>query len=322
MASKARKSAPKVDGYQVVTDQMIAMLEAGTVPWHQPWENVGGVPMSMSSKKAYRGINVLILQMQAMAKGYHSSWWGTYKQIAERGGQVRKGEKSTQVVLWRKIMIDNPDKPGTKKPIFLLRFFSVFNADQADGELGLPVQEPRPAVDTIAECETALAAYYLTGPTLKFGGDAAYYVPSQDHVQMPRRDQFESAEAFYGTWFHETTHSTGAATRLKREGVATMPAGHRFGDELYSKEELVAEMGSAFLAAHTGIAAKTLGESAGYIASWLKVLKNDKKMIIQAAAQAQKAVDMILGVVHVETSDDDSEVVSSDVTAAREAVAV
>jgi antirestriction protein ArdC len=288
-----KATAPKVDTYQVVTDQIVEMLENGTAPWHQPWsETTGGLPLSMSSKKPYRGINVLLLQMVSVAKGYQSAWWGTYKQIAERGGQVRKGEKGTQVVLWKPLFITD-EETGKRKQVFFLRTFTVFNADQAEGELGLPVVEPRPQVSAIAECDAAVEAYLATGPRLVIGGDRASYSPALDEVRMPHRDQFASAEEYYGTLFHELIHSTGNEKRLARKDLLSF---HYFGDENYSREELVAEMGAAFLAGITGIAAVTLSNSASYLASWVSALKGDKKLVVQAAAQAQKAADMVLGV--------------------------
>jgi len=302
---KSRKSAdaaPKQDVYQVITDRIVELLEQGTAPWHQPWDTLG-VALSMSTSKHYRGINALLLQMTGLAKGYGSPWWGTYKQISERGGQVRKGEKGTQVVLWKPLAVEDKDNPGEQKQIWMLRTYTVFNAEQVDGDLGLPEVGARPQNDAIAECEAALAVYYATGPKLHFGGDVAGYIPSRDEVRMPERNQFHSSERYYGAWFHESVHSTGHATRLDRAGIVE---GHSFGDELYSKEELVAELGAAFLAGHTGIATQTLPSSASYLQSWIKVLQGDKKLVVQAAAQAQKAVDMILGgTAKVETSPDE-----------------
>jgi antirestriction protein ArdC len=323
---KPRRSSPdkpRPDAYQVITDQIIALLDAGTVPWHKPWNSGAGdgvpLPLSMSSRKPYRGINVWLLAISAMTHGYSSPWWGTYQQISDRGGQVRKGEKSTQVVLWKPIEVDDETKPGAKRKAFLLRTFNVFNADQADGLDDLKVQpepadeedEERAEVERIEACEAALAAYYLTGPSLAFGGNAAYYVPSADHVQMPPRESFESSEALYGTWFHETVHSTGHKSRLARKDLLES---HSFGDRSYSREELVAEMGAAFLSGLTGIAAETLPQSASYLEHWISVLKGDKKLLVSAAAQAQKAVDLILGDAAPVATEEESEPAAETVT--------
>lgn len=289
---KPRKPAadkPKFDAFQAVTDQIIALLEQGTVPWHKPWDDAA-LPMSLSTKRPYRGLNILLLQMAAMEKGYRSNWWGTYEQIAALGGQVRKGEKSTMITFWKPVVVED-EETGKKKTIMFMRVFRVFNADQADG-LSLPAAEPRPAVEAIAECDAAVAVYLATGPKLVIGGDRACYSPALDEVRMPEREQFHAAEEYYGTLFHELTHSTGHESRLARKDLLSF---HSFGDENYSREELVAEMGSAFLSAHTGIAVKTLGNSAAYLQGWIKVLRGDKRLVATAAAQAQKAVDLILG---------------------------
>jgi antirestriction protein ArdC len=148
--------------------------------------------------------------------------------------------------------------------------------------------------DPIAECEAAVAAYYAdNGPELIYGGNSASYSPSADIVRMPERSTFESPERFYGTWFHETTHSTGHKDRLARQDLLTF---HKFGDPNYSREELVAEMGAAFLSGLTGIDAVTLSSSASYLESWMRVLRGDKKLVITAARQAQRAADLILGI--------------------------
>lgn len=292
----ARKdSTPKVDAYQAVTDQLVELLESGTAPWHQPWSADGsnGMPRSLSTGKTYRGSNVFVLHMTAAVRGYSSPWWGTYKQITERGGQVRKGEKSTVVVFWKRLLVEDREKPGERKMVFFLNTYRVFNADQADCLVTPDLPAAPPPAERIEACETALAEYYSNaGPSLTFAGDVACYSPARDAVRMPERETFESPAAFYGTWFHETVHSTGHASRLARKDLLTM---HRFGDPSYSREELVAEMGSAFIAGMTGIAAQTLPQSAAYLSSWIRVLKGDKTLLVKAAAQAQKAAELILG---------------------------
>lgn len=308
-----RASKPQVDVYQEVTDRVIAMLEEGVVPWHKPWDDVAGGPMSISTKKPYRGINVLLLEMAAMTKGYHSPWWGTYNAIAERGGQVRRGEKGTSIILWKPKVIED-EETGKKKTIFFVRFYTVFNADQVDGEMNLPTPDPRPEVERIEACELALNTYYVKGgPSLAFGGNDAYYHPGTDHVQMPERAQFHSAERFYGAWFHETVHSTGHASRLNREAIVGT---HRFGDANYSKEELVAELGALFMATRTGISATLLSNSAAYLQSWIKVLRGEPKLVVQAAQAAQKAVDLVMGELKSYDADQSAE------APAEEAVAV
>jgi antirestriction protein ArdC len=302
-SSSRSSAAPKADVYQEITDQVIALLEQGVAPWRKPWNAELGIPRSMSTGKPYRGINPFLLALTAHTKGYSSPWWGTYKQIAARGGQVRKGEKGTRVMFWKRV-VKTDEETGEKRAFFFARSFTVFNADQADGDLGLPtIEDTRKDHDPIRECDLALATYLTSGPRLTIGGNAAYYSPGQDLVNVPEIAYFDSPEEYHGALFHECVHSTGHASRLNREGIVE---GHRFGDELYSKEELIAEMGAAFLAGHTGIAAATLANSASYLQSWIKVLKGEPKMLISAAAQAQKAADLILGVTHDEQDEDEA----------------
>jgi antirestriction protein ArdC len=283
----------KVDGYQVITDKVIALLEQGVAPWRQPWDSAVGAPLSMSTKKAYRGINVLLLGMAALERGYVSPWWGTYAQIAGRGGQVRKGEKGTQVVLWKTFSVPDKADPTKTKTIPTMRLFTVFNAEQADGDLGLPVTEraPRTEIEVIDEIETAVAPYEATLAAIRTGS-AAFYRPATDVLTLPARETFHSTSAYYDVRFHELGHSTGHSTRLDREGVAEFD---HFGSQRYAREELVAQMTAAFLSGHFGLLPETAENTAAYLQSWIEALKNDKKMIVSAAGRAQKAADLILG---------------------------
>lgn len=296
----SKPNGSKQDVYAMVTDQVVKALESGTVPWRQPWQ-ASGFPKSMSTGKNYRGANVFLLGLTATTEGYSSPWWGTYKQIEERGGQVRKGEKSTLVVFWKKGTYSKPDADGeaSEKSYVMLRYFRVFNAEQADG---LPAKfYTAPDAQPIAPIDACdlIARGYIGRPPVGHGGDRAFYSPSRDHIQMPARDAFKVSEEYYSTLFHEMTHSTGHASRLNREGIVE---GHSFGDELYSKEELIAEMGAAMLCGLAGIENVTLGNSAAYLASWVRVLKGDAKLVVSAAAAAQKAADHITGA----TFDDES----------------
>lgn len=312
---RVKSAAPKVDPYQLITDQIIDLLDSGVAPWHKPWNAETGMPLSMSTGKAYRGVNVFILAMQSAVKGYASPYWGTYNQIKGRCGLAKDdawdgltGQKSTMIVFWKMIIVTDKDT-GQTRPMPLLRTFRVFNADQVKeserGKLNLPaIAEPKGLPEKIVECDDLVAKYLATGPSFSVGGDAAYYMPGADHVQMPDMLSFIGSEEYYGTLFHELSHSTGHESRLKREGVANLPKGHKFGDRLYSKEELVAEMGSAFLSGMTGIAGVTLPNSAAYLQSWIKVLRGDKKLLVHAAANAQKAADLILGVTFEDKKED------------------
>ena len=280
----------KFDIYQHVTNRFITSLEEGVVPWRKPWGGVGGFYKSLSSGNPYRGINQILLAV-AGDDGYTSPWWGTYQEIARREGQVRKGEKSTQIVFWGKAKSKevNP-KTGNKDEYFLMRYFNVFNAEQAEG-LVLPVDETEEVHHDPIETAEAIAEGYPSPPSKRVGGDRACYSPSSDTITVPDHSAFDVNEEYYSTLFHELAHSTGHETRLKREGITDFDA---FGSHQYSKEELVAEIGAAFLCAHAGIEQETLDNSTSYINSWLSRLKNDKRMVVQAAQQAQKAADHIL----------------------------
>lgn len=277
---------PKFDIYGMVTERITAMLEAGTVPWRKPWiGGTVGAPKNLKSGKAYRGVNVFILLCQS----YPSSYWLTYKQAADMGGTVRKGEKGTPIVFWS--FFDDKKNPG-KRAAFI-RYSTVFNVAQCDGVKvpDAPVPTVKGAAEVIDAAE-AIVANYLTPPTYHKGGSAAFYRPSEDAITMPTFESFTNPEEYYSTLFHEMGHSTGHHSRLDRSGVASTSF---FGSHEYSKEELVAEMTAAFLSAEAGILMGTIENSAAYIASWLKRLKGDPKMFVQAAGEAQKAADLILG---------------------------
>lgn len=299
----AADSGDRFDPYQAVTDRIIELLEAGTAPWHKPWNTTTGLPRSLSTGKPYRGINPFLLQCAAIAAGYESPWWGTYDQIKERGGQVRKGEHGTLIVFWKRYVRKAKTPDEEDRQSFVLRTYKVFNAEQADGLVSPPApgSSPREDVDPIAECEQAIARYLANGgPELRHGGGRAFYSPPNDVVTLPHRSAFDSSAVYYGTAFHELVHSTGHKSRLARPNLLNF---HHFGDPDYSEEELTAEMGSAFLAAMTGIDAVTLPNSAAYLASWLKVLRSDSKMVVTAAGRAQRAADLILGVKHGNTEE-------------------
>lgn len=294
--TKTRKTTktstgPKVDAYKVITDKIVEALEEGVVPWKQPWNARLTGPRSLSTGKAYQGVNVFMLLFTSMSRGYGSQWWGTYKQISERGGQVRKGEKGTPVVFWRILEVKDDKAPDGKKKIPMLRYFTVFNADQCD-DVKVPTAETFvDVVDPIEEADRIVQAYLTAdGPTLNHGGNSAAYSPVFDTVVMPETNQFLSTDGYYSTLFHELGHSTGHKDRLNRDGI-TDPI--KFGSEKYGKEELVAEMSAAFLCAEAGVEVDQ-SHHVGYIGSWLETIKGDPKLVVQAAGAAQKATNMIL----------------------------
>lgn len=289
----------RFDPYQAITDQIIALLEAGTAPWRKPWNAASGMPKSLTTGKTYRGVNCFLLNISAMEHGFTSPYWATYKAISERGGQVRKGQKSTLIVFWKQYLDKNEvdEKTGKPKSRFVLRTYRVFNTEQADGlavpEYGATVNDH----DPIAECEAIVAEYLTRGPSVTYGHSQAAYSHASDSLMMPDLSTFDTPEEYYSTHFHEIVHSTAHKDRLARPDALAFT---HFGDKHYSKEELVAEMGAAFLSGHAGIAPATLENSAAYLASWLKVLKADNKLVVQAAAQAQRAADLVLGVTFAE----------------------
>lgn len=304
------QSTDRRDIYAEVTETIIAALEQGTVPWHRPWNAAEtGLPVSISTGKPYRGVNVFLLMFSGQAKGYSSPWWGTFKAIQERGGSVRKGEKGTLVTFWKRLSVPTTaeEQATTKKDrkvIPMLKHYVVFNAEQADGlpeKFGLETFEPGEEWDPIGTCEE-IAAGYTDGPTVSHnGGNRAFYRPMSDSVHMPTREAFESPDAYYSTLFHELTHSTGHESRLARK---TLLESHAFGDTSYSKEELVAEMGAAMLSAVAGIHQTTVEQSAAYLAGWLRALRSDPKLIIQAGGAAQRAADRILGITFIDGAED------------------
>jgi antirestriction protein ArdC len=270
------------DIYAKLTDQIVAALEAGVQPWFKPWTG-GDVSRPLRHNgEPYRGINVLMLWMTADLKGYTNHFWMTYNQAKQLGAHIRKGEKGTEVVYWSRITKQNDD--GDDESFAYFKTYTVFNCQQIENlpEKYHPKTEARPAVERISGAETFFANLHMD---LRHGGGSAFYNPSQDYVQMPNFEVFTTPEGYYCTLGHESTHWTRATKRLDRD-----LGKQRWGDEGYALEELVAELGSAYLAADLGIAATPRKDHASYIASWLKVLKGDKKAIFTAARLAERAV--------------------------------
>ena len=284
-ASRARTPGIARSSYARITDDLIALLDAGVVPWRRPWTARG--PCNLVSRRPYRGINVLVLACQ----GRPSPWWLTYRQASALGGRVRDGEHGTQVVFWRVI---DPEPASGHPPSgrrgVVLRTYTVFHETQCELPDGV-VPPPAAAGPGIRSCEAVLAAM-PDPPHIVAGSDVACYLPVTDTVHVPRRADFPQPEAYYATLFHEVAHATGHPRRLNRSALAT-PA--PFGSPDYSREELVAEMTSAFVCGATGIAPVTLDASAEYIAGWLAALRADRRLVVVAAGQAQRAADLILG---------------------------
>lgn len=293
-----KSETTKSDVYQIITDRMLALLEAGTVPWQKPWRTGAAdiLPSNYQTRKPYRGANVFLL----LCSGFDCPYWLTYKQATEMGGQVKKGSKGLPVVFWNwrdKLEGGKPVLNGSGKPeqVPFLRYYTVFNLEQIDGiAWAKPVAAEGTKWEPLANCEQ-IVAEMPQAPEIRHGGNRAYYSPSHDFVNMPNRDSFPEFAEYYGVLFHELTHATGHEKRLCRKGIArTDDAIAAFGSQTYGKEELVAEMGAAFLCGQAGILNQTVTNSAAYLASWIKTIKGDPKLVVTAAAQAQRAADFIL----------------------------
>jgi antirestriction protein ArdC len=287
--------------YEAITASLITALERGTVPWRKPWNaptGTLGLPHNGRTGRAYRGLNTFSLWSAAVGKGYTSQAWLTYNQTKDLGGNVKRGAHSDLVYFWKfeKIQeIDAETRETRTRTIPFLKMYRVFNVEQTEG-VKLPRREYAEPVefDTVEAAQTILDAYLANdGPKLLHnGGDQAYYSPRLDVIALPAKEQFENQNDYYSTAFHEAGHSTGHKSRLERFSENAKLAA--FGSEEYSKEELVAEFASTFLCSESGIE-DTHVNSAAYIANWLRVLKNDPRMALSAAGQAQRASDYILG---------------------------
>jgi antirestriction protein ArdC len=290
------KTRTRKDVEAEVTAKVLEALEGGTIPWEKPWRTAGLLPTSATTGKVYRGINVWLLSMESAIAGYDSPYWLTYNQAKALGGNVRKGEKGTLVVLWKRIKVTDKDaeEEGAKKTIAMLRHYTVFNLNQTENvtlppRFDLPEFEPVEPGDAVE----AVLAGYTDGPTITHRtGISAHYTPDTDEVTLPALDQFNDEVGYSSTLLHELTHSTGHASRLNRFERNGEP--QHFGSERYAREELVAEMGAAMVAALAGTDHR-IEQSAAYVENWLGALKDDKSLVITAAQQAQRAVDRILG---------------------------
>lgn len=281
----------KLDIYAKVTNKIIADLEKGDLTWMKPWETAPTGRPLRANGLPYQGVNVLILWMEAAEKGYTTPIWMTYKQAQELGGQVRKGQKGCQVVYANAYTKTETDDTGeeTERTIPFLKTYTVFNVEQIDGLPTHYYAKPEYTRNHKTRIEEAEQFFTTTGATIRHGGNKAYYSPSLDAVQMPPFAAFRDSESYYGTLAHEVTHWTKHPTRLNRE----FEGGKRFGEEGYAMEELVAELGAAFVCADLGIMPEPREDTAAYIQSWLKVLKDDKRAIFTAASHAQKAADFM-----------------------------
>lgn len=281
-------SANRFDLHQTVTDRIIALLEGGVIPWRKPW-SADGPPMNAITKHRYSGVNLWLL----LGLDYESNLFLTFEQVSMMGGTVNRGEKGHLVVFWK--LLEKEQKEGKELPstdkIPLLRYYKVFNTEQCNNL-------PPVALDSLYEqpnypvamCE-GIVQNMPNCPEIRFGKAKAFYHPKEDYINMPPMRRFTGSEAYYTTLFHELVHSTGHASRLDRK---TLTERTEFGSPDYCFEELVAELGSCYLCAHAGLEQKKLENSVAYIQAWLTQLQNDRRLVISASSQAQRAVDYIL----------------------------
>jgi antirestriction protein ArdC len=279
------KHGTKADVYDIVNERILELLDGGVNPWVQPWMQAARRPQqNLISRRPYRGVNTILLGFSP----YASPYWLTYKQAAQLGGSVRKGEKSTRVVFWKVIEDKDLSAEGKNKQRPLLRYYSLFNAEQCEG-----IEVPEiPVVTPLAHQPIAAAEAIVAGmpnpPTINTPvGVNPHYRPATDTINLPPLGHFLSPEEYYGTLFHELVHSTGHASRLDRLTAAS------FGSTAYGREELVAEMGAAYLNGLAGIFHETANNSAAYLDSWRSLIKADKRAVVVAAGAAQKAVQWI-----------------------------
>lgn len=278
---------PKRDLYREITDKIIAAMESGKMPWQRPWNELAelGMPKNGSSSRPYNGVNSVLLFLESQDRGYSDNRWMTFKQASEAGYKVKKGERSVPVYFYKKLELEDRN-PNTgeveKKSIPYLTEYRVFNAEQIEG---MPSAATRPVDwNPIEEVEKLVSALNVD---IRHGGNRAFYSPSQDYIQMPHKGAFPSAQEYFGTLLHEVGHYSGHESRLHREFG-------RYGDVTYSREELRAELASAFLSAELGVPTNT-DNNAAYLASWVKNLKEDKHEIFKAARDATQICNFIMG---------------------------
>jgi antirestriction protein ArdC len=292
-----------------VTNEIIAQLEQGKVLWQKPWTSYG-LPKNYSSGRHYEGFNAFYLNYITQKNRFSTPYFLTFRQARELGGHVRKGEKGTQVIYWKiyeekagehanEQAEEENDRHGRK---FVPFIWTVFNIDQVEGiDYKLPAASEKTGQQVIEACQRVVDHYPLPLPQILHGGSQAYYAPANDRVQMPELRYFISSQAYHATLFHELIHSTGHPQRLNR--FTEEEKASRFGDERYSKEELIAEMGASFLSAFTGIKEEVFRNSVAYLQGWASRLKDDKTMIIYAGTKAFKAASYILDLKAQENKD-------------------
>ncbi len=291
--------------YEQVTNQIIRQLEQGVPPWRQPWATLGGgMPTNVVSQRGYRGVNILLLWGAAQARGYDSNLWGTFGQFKTLNGFVRKGEKATRIVFWKIVtetVCDRVTGFEREEKRFFARQYSVFNLCQCGGDDldHFRVSQPAREFTDFAPAEEAFAA---TGATIEHGAARAYYNLDRDVVHLPIKEAFDSEASYYSTLAHEIIHFSGHPSRLNRLDRLS-----RFGSKSYAAEELVAELGAAFLTATLGIPNCGIQDNAAYLENWLQVLRADNRAIFTASSAAAAASDYVLSFSQQETPEESEE---------------
>lgn len=313
--AKPKKVYEKRDPYQEATDKIIAAIEAGTAPWQRPWELIkgGSLPCNGKTGKAYQGINTLLLMSACMEHGWTDNRFATFKQGEELETFVKKGSKGVTIYFSKPMIVQDKGADGQvkvgsdnkpkSKTIYLLKAHTVFNASQFENFPALQVDEkPDNKWDPIGRAEEICDALQVT---TRHGGNMAYYNPHSDFIQMPEREQFKTPSDYYATMLHELAHSTGHQSRLNRDLTG------KFGSESYAFEELIAEMSSLYITSEIGLpevsAEANVDRHAAYVQSWLKALKNDKKLIFKAAKAAEQVHKFVMGTAPELTNDDEAE---------------
>ena len=278
------------DAYALVIARVLDALSTGTAPWRRPWHLTSGPPANALTGRAYRGVNVVLLGLSP----YRDHRWMTFRQALELGGNVRKGERSTEVVFWKPLDLPaKGDGEGEARRVPLLRLYRVFNAEQCEG-LSLPCVGPDREArrrERIPRAEGVLR-FMPDPPSVREGCRGAWYAPLSDEVGIPAMSVFASPDAYYATLFHELGHATGHPRRLARLGVEGT---FELGSPAYAREELVAELASAFACAAIGLDGSLTENSAAYVAGWLRALTADPRAFVVAAGQAQRAAEWIFG---------------------------
>jgi len=293
-----KETAPRADIYTRITEKIVAELEQGVKPWMQPWSagNAAGRvtrPLRHNGQP-YSGMNVLLLWTEAMARGFASPIWMTFRQALELGGHIRKGETGSMVVFASRFKKTDVDSAGAEfdREIPFLKSYSVFNVAQIEGLPEHYYAATTPVCDPIERIENADRFFAATGAVIRHGGDKAFYAPASDHIQMPPFQSFRDAAAYVAVLSHEATHWTAAPHRVNRDLS-------RYGKDRTerAREELIAELGSCYLCADLGIAPELepRPDHASYLGSWLKILADDKRAIFAAAAHAQRALAFLHG---------------------------